>query len=360
MRWKERVSPAIIALMRYFILLLTCFTQLSCSIQLDPLYHTQTYVFGTLVDISIYGEEESQAQQITSQITREFQQIHNRLHAWKPSEINGINRTFTENRPKLIEPDIVNIIQDATQLSIQSEGLFNPAIGKLIKVWGFQRDEFTAVSPDQTTLEALLAEQPKMTDVVMNGRQITSNNPHVKLDLGGYAKGYALDVGLKLLNEFHVENALINIGGNVIALGKHGDRPWVVGIQHPRKPDAIATIALESGWAIGTSGDYQRFFILDGKRYCHIIDPRTGEPAQGTQSVTVLIPPGARAGVLSDVASKPIFISELSKKAEFAKKMGVSNVLVIQEDGQILATPDMQQRLEWLDEDAKKRVRTLQ
>jgi thiamine biosynthesis lipoprotein len=317
-------------------------------------------VFGTLVDISIYGEEEAQAQQITSQITREFQQIHNRLHAWKPSEINGINHTFVEGRPKLIESDIVDIIQDASQLSIQSEGLFNPAIGKLIKAWGFQRDEFTPVIPDETTIKTLLAEQPKMTDIIINGRQIISNNPNVKLDLGGYAKGYALDVGLKLLNEFHVENALINIGGNVIALGKHGDRPWVVGIQHPRKPDAIATIALESGWAIGTSGDYQRFFMQEGKRYCHIIDPRTGLPAQGTQSVTVLIPPGEHAGVLSDVTSKPIFINERSKKAEAASKMGVSHVLVIEEDGQILATSDMLPRLTWLDEEAKKRVRTLQ
>lgn len=348
-----------IAFMRYFILLLTLFIHTSC-IPLDPLYHTQTYVFGTLVDISIYGEEEAQAQQITSQITREFQQIHNRLHAWKPSEINGINYTFAEGRPKLIEPDIVNIIQDATQLSIQSEGLFNPAIGKLIKAWGFQRDEFTPVIPDQTVLNTLLAEQPKMTDIVINGRQIVSNNPNVKLDLGGYAKGYALDVGLKLLHEFHVENALINIGGNVIALGKHGDRPWVVGIQHPRKPDAIATIALESGWAIGTSGDYQRYFIQEGKRYCHIIDPRTGLPAQGTQSVTVLIPPGNHAGVLSDVTSKPIFISERSKKAEAAIKMGVSHVLVIEEDGQILATPAILPRLAWLDEKAKQRVRKLQ
>lgn len=348
-----------IAFMRYLILLLTLIVQTSC-IPLDPLYHTQTYVFGTLVDISIYGEEEAQAQQITSQITREFQQIHNRLHAWKPSEINGINHTFVEGRPKLIEPDIVSIIQDATQLSIQSEGLFNPAIGKLIKAWGFQRDEFTPVIPDEATIKGLLAEQPRMTDIVINGRQIISNNPNVKLDLGGYAKGYALDVGLKLLNEFHVENALINIGGNVIALGKHGDRPWVVGIQHPRKPDAIATIALESGWAIGTSGDYQRFFIQEGKRYCHIIDPRTGLPAQGTQSVTVLIPPGKHAGVLSDVTSKPIFISELSKKAEAANRMKVSHVLVIEEDGQILATPDMLPRLTWLDEEAKQRVRSLQ
>jgi thiamine biosynthesis lipoprotein len=344
--------------MRYFILLFAFFTQVSCT-PLDPLYHTQTYVFGTLLDISIYGVDEAEAQLATTQITREFQKIHNRLHAWKPSELNGINKTIANQKPKIIEQDIADMLEDATKHYIQSEGLFNPAIGKLIQAWGFQRDEFTAMMPDEATLASLLAEQPKMTDIVINGHQLISHNPNVKLDLGGYAKGYALDVGLKILNEFHIQHALINIGGNVIALGKHGDKPWVVGIQHPRTPSAIATVALESGWAIGTSGDYQRYFMQDGKRYCHIIDPRTGQPAQGTQSVTVLIPPGAQAGVMSDVTSKPIFISELAKKAEFAQKMEVSHVLVIQEDGQILATPEMQQRLQWLDQEAKKRVRTL-
>jgi len=346
--------------MRYFILLLTCFTQLSCSIQLDPLYHSQSYVFGTLVDISIYGERESEAQFIASEITRQFQTIHNRLHAWKPSELNGINKTFAEGKPKLIEQDMADLIADVTQRSVQSEGLFNPAIGNIIHYWGFQSDDFPARTPNADELKALVAQHASMADIVLKRHQISSENPHVKLDLGGYAKGYALDVGLKVLKEFNVKNALINIGGNVIAVGQHGGRPWTVGIQHPRKPDAIATVALASGWAIGTSGDYQRFFMLDGKRYCHIIDPRTGWPAQGTQSVTVLIPPGADAGVRSDVSSKPIFISEPSRKAEFAKKMGVSHVLIIQENGDILASTAMQTQLHWLDKEAQARVRTLE
>ena len=120
--------------------------------------------------------------------------------------------------------------------------------------------------------------------------QFYSTNPAVQLDLGGYAKGYALDVAAAILQAHGVKNALVNIGGNVIALGTHGDRPWRVGIQHPRKPGTLATLDLHDGEAIGTSGDYQRYFELDGKRYCHLIDPRTGHPAHGMQSVTVLIP----------------------------------------------------------------------
>jgi thiamine biosynthesis lipoprotein len=104
-----------------------------------------------------------------------------------------------------------------------------------------------------------------------------------------------------------INNALINIGGNVIALGNKAGRKWKVGIQHPRQAGPLATVELADGEAIGTSGDYQRYFEIDGKRYPHLLDPRIGYPANHTQSVTILIPAGNRAGTLSDASSKPIY-----------------------------------------------------
>ena len=150
-----------------------------------------------------------------------------------------------------------------------------------------------------------------------------------------------------------VKNALVNIGGNIIALGQHGDKPWRVGIQHPRQPKPMATVDLLSGWAIGTSGDYQRYFEQGGKRYCHIIDPRNGYPAQGTQAVTVLLPPSAQAGVLSDVASKPIFLSAPDQRAHAAKIMGVDNYLVVNAEGDVSLSASMNQRVHWLAKPAK-------
>jgi thiamine biosynthesis lipoprotein len=199
-----------------------------------------------------------------------------------------------------------------------------------------------------------------MTDIVIQNDKVFSNNPSVQLDFGGYAKGYALDVALAYLRKQGVKNALINIGGNIIALGKHGEKPWRVGIQHPRKPNAIATLDLESGWAIGTSGDYQRYFELDGKRYCHIIDPTTGYPVQGVQAVTVLISPQINAGTLSDVASKPIFIAKPEARAEAAKAMKVENFLVIESADKIFVSQAMTKRLTWLDKDAAKHVAQIQ
>lgn len=331
------------------------------------LYHSQSYVFGTLVDISIYGEPEQRARALTNHILQDFQQLHQQLHAWKPvtenhpSELGALNAAFASGKPAVnISPRMADILQDATILSMQSNGLFNPGIGHLIGTWGFQRDEFSPINIDHTTIKNLVQAHPSMTDIVIQNNTAYSKNPHLKLDLGGYAKGYALDQAAAYLHKQHVNNALINIGGNIIALGQHGDTPWRVGIQHPRKPMAIATLDLADGWAIGTSGDYQRYFVQNGQRYCHIIDPRTGYPVQHTQAVTVLIPPQAahssQAGVLSDVASKPIFIAPQARKAELAAAMGVQHYMVIDQAEQVFVTPALQTKLTWLDADLQKHL----
>ena len=331
------------------------------------LYHSQSYVFGTLVDISIYGEPEQRARALTNHILQDFQQLHQQLHAWKPvtenqpSELGALNAAFASGKPAVnISPRMADILQDATRLSLQSNGLFNPGIGHLIGAWGFQRDELSAINIDKTTITSLVQTNPSMADIVIQNNSAYSRNPNVKLDLGGYAKGYALDQAAAYLHQQQVKHALINIGGNIIALGQHGDTPWRVGIQHPRKPMAIATLDLADGWAIGTSGDYQRYFMQNGQRYCHIIDPHTGYPVQHTQAVTVLIPPQAahssQAGVLSDVASKPIFIAPLANKAEMAAAMGVQHYMVIDQASQVFVTPALQTKLTWLDADLKKHL----
>ncbi len=332
----------------------------------EPLYNTQSYVFGTLVDISVYGEPEAKAQAVSNEIIHKFQGLHQRLHAWQPSELKSLNESFAKGKtPVAIQPDVAAMITDATKLSVQSNGAFNPSIGELIETWGFHHDEFKPTKVDENKIKDLVQASPQMTDIVIENSKVFSKNPAVQLDLGGYAKGYALDLALKYLREQGVKNALVNIGGNIIALGKHGENPWRVGIQHPRKPNAIATLQLESGWAIGTSGDYQRYFELDSKRYCHIIDPETGYPVQGVQAVTVLIPPQTisrttGAGTLSDVASKPIFIAKPSARAEAAKVMNIENFIVIVSSDKILVSKAMAKRIVWLDKDAAKHALQIQ
>lgn len=321
----------------------------------EPLYHEQGYVFGTLVDVSIYGEDEVQARAAVGEVMREFQRLHDMLHAWQPSELSELNAAFAKGEGKAVSPELAAMLRDAARLSEQSDGLFNPAIGGLIGVWGFQSDEFKPLLPDEKEIEALLRANPRMSDLVFDGDRVSSRNKAVKLDLGGYAKGYALDRAAELLRKRDMRNVLVNIGGNVMALGRHGDRPWRVGIQHPRKSGALATLELHDGEAIGTSGDYQRYFELDGKRYCHLIDPRSGWPVQGVQAVTILTR-GPRAGLLSDGTSKPLFVAGKDGWRAAAQRMRLPEAMLVDAQGGIHLTAALQKRLEFADKGIRVEV----
>jgi thiamine biosynthesis lipoprotein len=317
----------------------------------DKLHRQQSYVFGTLVEVTVYGEKEEKARQVADQVLKDFDQMHQTLHAWQPGTLERINGILALAKPgapakAALTPGLVPILQDATRLSELGEGLFNPAIGNLVRLWSFHSDTFEARLPDPGEIERLVKANPRMTDLYIDGLMLTGANPAARLDLGGYAKGHALDLAAGYLKSQGVRNALINIGGNIMALGSKGGTPWRVGIQHPRRAGALATLDLKDGEAIGTSGDYQRFFEINGKRYCHLIDPRTGWPADKTQAVTV-IARGDRAGTLSDVASKPLFIAGPENWRRLAQKMGVGEVLFVAADGGISVTRAMNERLNW-------------
>jgi FAD:protein FMN transferase len=329
------------------LLLVSCCLLAACG--REPLYHSQSYVFGTLVDISIYGEDPDRAREIAGEIQQDFQRWHNQFHAWQPdSEVSALNAAFAKGEAVAVSPELATIIADATAWYEKSNGLFNPAIGALVNAWGFQADEFKPIVVDDGKIALLVDARPQMTDIQLSNGKASSKNPAVRLDFGGYAKGYALDRAVQHLHAEGVKNALVNIGGNIIAIGRHGDKPWRVGIQHPRKPAAIATLDLEDGWAIGTSGDYQRYFEHDGARYCHIIDPRTGYPAQDMQAVTLLMPPGKQSGVISDVASKPIFIAASDDKQSVIDALGIEHVMLINGKGQISISKQMARRIQWI------------
>ena len=315
------------------------------------LHKQQSYVFGTLVEITVYGESEDTAQRVTDAVLREFDRMHQTLHAWQPGPLNTLNETIARATPEhparaTLSPQLAAMLVDAAKISEQSEGLFNPAIGNLVRLWGFHADTFAPHMPDTRAIARLVRANPRMSDLKIDGVRLECANPAVRLDLGGYAKGYALDVAAALMKREGVNNAHINIGGNIMALGKKGGTPWKVGIQHPRRAGALATLELHDGEAIGTSGDYQRFFEVNGKRYCHLIDPRTGWPAGRSQAVT-LIAHGPRAGTFSDAPSKPLFIAGPEDWPRLAKKMGIGEVLYIAADGGVSVTRAMQARLVW-------------
>jgi len=309
-----------------------------------PLVQQQSYVFGTLVEVSVYGAPEAQAQRAIAAVLARFDELHRQLHAWQPSALSRLNAALAQGERVAVTPELAAMLRDAQTFSASSNDLFNPAIGGLIALWGFHADTPSGRVPDAAAIARWVKAAPRMRDLHVEGNTVWSDNPAVQLDLGGYAKGYALDEAVRILKAHGIANALVNIGGNVIALGRHGDRPWRVGIQHPRKPGTLATLDLHDGEAIGTSGDYQRYFEAGGHRYCHLIDPRSGWPASGMQSVTILVS-GAHAGTRSDALSKPLFIDGAARLAGHASRLGIADYLAVDAAGQIHVSPAMKARL---------------
>ncbi|RQW24990.1 FAD:protein FMN transferase [Rhodobacteraceae bacterium CH30] len=321
----------------------------ACSREAAP-YRQESYVFGTRVEISVAGLPEAEAQQATAKVLADLDALNGRLHAWQAgSEVTALNAAFASGKAAPVAPDLKALLQRSQQLEAASDGLFSPAIGRLVALWGFHADRYAPVSPDPVRLRALVQARPALSDLVFSGSQLTSNNPAVALDLGGAAKGWALDRAYASLKASGVHSALINIGGNVMALGAKTDgQPWRVGIRHPRKNEALAMVELRDGEAIGTSGDYQRYFELNGKRHCHLVDPRDGNTDCHLQAATVIAPAGKDAGLLSDVASKPLYLAGPASATHYARRMGVRDILLIDGAGQVWISPALNQRIHWL------------
>ncbi len=309
-----------------------------------PLHQQQAYVFGTLVEVSVYGAPEAEARDAAAAVLARFDTLHRSLHAWQPSELSRLNAALARGERASVTPELAAMLRDAQALAARSDELFNPAIGGLVALWGFHADTPLARVPDAGAIREWVGRRPRMADLVIENDTVGSRNPAVQLDFGGYAKGRALDDAVAILKTHGIENALVNIGGNVIALGTHGDRPWRVGIQHPRQAGTLATLDLHDGEAIGTSGDYQRFFEAGGRRYSHLIDPRTGSPASTMQSVTVLVA-GEHAGTRSDALSKPLFLDGPARLADNAARLGVADYLAVDAAGHTLVSPAMKARL---------------
>lgn len=310
----------------------------------------EAYVFGTRVEVIVWGAPETAAHAALGEVLREFDRLHRAYHAWQPSELTALNDAIAAGRPHEVSAELAGLIRTAQQLAAQGERLFDPGIGRLVALWGFHADEFRAALPDPAAHEKLVAAHPSIADLKLEDDVVTSRNPAVALDFGGYLKGVALDRAAAILKRHGLDNALINIGGNVMALGKKGDQPWRIGIQHPRMPAPLATLPLYDGEAVGTSGDYQRYFELEGERYAHLLDPRTGQPARGTQSLTILITPregaGPGAGTLSDAPSKPAYLVGEHWR-EHTRRFGIEHVLRVAADGRVEVTRALRARLQF-------------
>lgn len=180
-----------------------------------------------------------------------------------------------------------------------------------------------------------------MSKLVLEDDQLSSDNPDVLIDVGGYAKGYAVDQAIDQLRHMGINNAIVNAGGDLRAIGSKGKKSWRIGIRHPRQPGVIASLETHGDESVFTSGDYERYFEYQGQRYHHIIDPRIGRPAQNTSSVTII----HRDAISADAAATAVFIAGPEQWRETARAMGIDEVMLIDQQGVIYMTEAMTRRV---------------
>lgn len=331
-------------LSRLLLAALLLLTSVACT-RPDAIHRTTGRVFGTVVEVRIVGGSPERAAQLGAAVLAEFDRLHHKYHSWQPSMLTSLNDAIARGEPFTADAEMVSLLQSATILAERSDNLFNPAIGRLVRLWGFHSSTFEVHAPAPAAIARLVAANPRLSDLRYSGVTVRSVNRTVMIDLGGYAKGYALDRAAALLRAGGVKAALISVGGNVLAIGQPGNRPWMVGIQDPRGSGALASVALRDNEAMGTSGDYQRYFMNDGKRHPHIIDPRTGQTVDLVASVTIITGGGPDPGLRSDGNTKPLFISGPAHWEAMAARMGMRDVLLIDAGKRFLMTPAMRARL---------------
>jgi len=304
----------------------------------------ELYVFGTMVGITLYGVEEEVEQTAVSRITQDFQRMHHDWHAWEPGPLVDINQALAQGQSIRVIPSLIPIIEQSRELSRQSEGLFDPAIGGLLNLWGFQSSvRPNGPPPDDAAIARWVKAAPRMDDLTLDGDMLSSSNPAVQLDFGAFAKGYAVDLAIERLRELGIENAIVNAGGDLRAIGSKGGEPWRVGVRHPQGGGVLATIEVSGDESVFTSGNYERYREHEGVRYTHILDPRTGMPVNGITSVTVLHDNGA----VADAAATALVVAGTQDWERIAARMGISHVMLVDDEGGIHMSPAMRERVQF-------------
>lgn len=334
----SRVKGACISVKRLCSLLLCVGILLSlCACGGLKKYTADTFAFDTVISLVAYCESEEQFRQLRDVVFERIQELHKKFDIY--NEYEGMNNLCTVNRlagrPVEVDQDIADLLITARGIWTRTDGLVNVAQGKLFALWKEARE--TGVLPTEEAIGTAMA-HGDMEDVVWKktdgGVVVTLKDPEMALDVGAIAKGWAAEAAADAADAAGITaNYVISAGGNVVARGMaEGKRLWSVGIRDPRSddPTAHAVVITAGDESVVTSGGYERNLEVNGKRYCHIIDPRTGYPADFVLSATAICPESDTA----DGYSTALFLMTPEEAMAFAKDHHF-HAVVIDHDGKV-------------------------
>jgi len=281
----------------------------------------EIYSMNTVIDIKVWGINRFKA---VKDIEFEINKLNALFDDFSPnSEVTLINNN-AGIKPVKVSYETLDIITKAKDMYDKTDGNFNIMIAPVLKLWGFKSGDFKV--PAKNEIEEAL----KLTDIndlIISGDEVFLKKKGESIDLGGIAKGYALDKVKDIIENDNVTKAVINMGGNVFVYSKNNNEIFTIGIKHPRENGIIATVKVKSGTFVATSGDYERFFEYKGVRYCHIFDPKTGFQANEIVSATAI----TKTGYVGDVLSTAMFVDGKDSAFELAKRLNASCIIVDKE-----------------------------
>jgi len=256
----------------------------------------------------------------------EFDRLDAMMTVWRPdSDVLRVNAAAGDH-PVRVQPEVREVLRVAREVSELTAGKFDVTFGALAGLWKFDHDQDNVI-PDRAAVQRRLPLIDYTTIVVDDqAGTVFLTRPGVSVHLGGIGKGYAVDRAAAILRQAGIADFMIQAGGDLYVGGRRGDRPWRTGIRDPRGPADSSFAALDlTDATFSTSGDYERFFLRDGRRYHHILDPDTGEPATRSRSVTIV----SERAILADAIAKGIFILGPDAGIALVERMhGVEAVIV--------------------------------
>jgi FAD:protein FMN transferase len=293
--------------------------------QAEWLYDEQA-IMGTAVRVELWSDDQEAGRADIRIVMDDMRRIDAEMSVYKDdSEISRINAHAAEG-PVHVSAELAGLIQRALDFSVITHGAFDITYASV----GYLYDYRKHIKPDDAAREkAVQAVDYHNVTVDLDADTVSFAKPGVRIDLGGIAKGYAVEHGAGILRARGVEHAIVTAGGDSRILGDRRGRPWMVGIRDPRNKEGVVTrIPLEDE-AISTSGDYERFFEEDGVRYHHILNPKTGKSADLVRSVTIVGPDGTS----TDALTKGVFIVGWQKGLELIDGLDGFETVIIDRDG---------------------------
>ena len=321
----------------------------------DALATHRLLVMATWIDLSLPQDALQHEPELIASIEAELRRFEHDYYAWGDGELAALNRALTETGRFEASEGLAALLLTSQDIANTTDGAFDPGVGALVELWGFHTGEPPSVPPDDDAIVMTLETFGSIASLVIDVNRIDGLTPievsptggrHLarpfRLDLGGIAKGAAVDRIVELLAEFGVAPALINAGGDLRVVGTPTNRNWRIGIQAPRSDAVLGTIELKPGEAAFTSGDYERYFEFDGQRLHHILDPRSGRPVTHTQAVSIITVDGTTA----DAAATALFVAGPDEWRAVAHALGIESVLRVDATGVIEMTAPMRDRFQ--------------